>query len=243
MKNIQQKIANLSAQTLFLSLLSLGVSSTVQAASFKSDRVVVANRGSGTLSVIDSVTDTATTIDIHFAPQMGELRPEPMYIFPIRSTNEIAVGDRANNRIVFFDRSNYEVTGKINTGNGVFHMQGSPNDTQLWIDNEIDKTITVIDPVNKTLLTTIAIPADLASEEGKPHDFILDPSGDFAYVSVLGLSENHTPGSNCEVCNIAYIILKYSTQTFYEIDRLDVGVDPHLGLTSQNDLLQLKFGE
>ena len=56
MKNIYQKIANLSAQTLVLSFLSLGLSSIVQAASFQGDRVVVANRESGTLSVIDTVS-------------------------------------------------------------------------------------------------------------------------------------------------------------------------------------------
>ena len=235
MKNTYQKIANLSAHTIVLSFLSLGVSSIVQAASFQGDRVVVANRESGTLSVIDTVTDTATTIDIPF----GELRPEPMYIFHVRSTKEVAVGDRANNRIVFFDQNSYEVTGTVETDNGVFHMWGSPNDTQLWINNDIDNTITVINPVNKNVLTTIAIPADLVAEEGRPHDVILDPSGDFAYVSVLGLSEDHTPvpGSECEGCDITSVLLKYSTQTFEEIDRLDVGVDPHLGLTSQNDLL------
>ena len=235
MRNIYQKIVNLSAQTLILGFLSLGVSSTVQAASFKGDRVVVANRESGTLSVIDTVTDAATTIDI----PLGESNPEPMYIFHIRSTNEVAVGDRANNRIVFFDQNSYEVTGTVETGNGVFHMWGSANDTQLWVNNDIDNTITVIDPVNKTVLTTIAIPADLVAEEGRPHDVILDPSGDFAYVSVLGLSEDHTPDpdSDCEGCDITSVLLKYSTQTFDEVDRLDVGVDPHLVLTSQNDLL------
>ena len=238
MTKISQKVAKMAIQSAGITLLPLMISSTVQAAVFKKNQVVVTNRASGTLSVIDPIRDTATTIDIPFEPIIGESPPDPMYVFHIRSTNEVVVGDRANNRLVFFDQVTYQVTGTAPAGNGVFHMWGASDDSQLWVNNENDKTITVINPVNKTRITTIDIPADLAKEEGKPHDVILGPSGEFAYVSVLNLSEDHVPDPECPPgCDVTSVVLQYSTDTFEEVARADVGVDPHFGLTNQNNYL------
>ncbi len=63
------------------------------------------------------------------------------------------------------------------------------------------------------------------AQGGKPHDVILDPMGDFAFVTVLGLAGDHD------------FVVKYSTATFEEVGRAPVGQDPHVSLARQNNLL------
>ncbi len=185
-------------------------------------KIVTANRGSGTISVIDVRSDSL--IGNFSLPSEGIL-PEPMYVVHSAKTNRVFVGDRANNRVAIFDDQTFDVEGYIPTGRGVFHMWVDPGENQLWVNNDIDNTATVIDPVTLQVLATVAMPADLVVMNGKPHDVILDPSGEFAYVSMVGF-----PG--------AYdYVLKFSTDSFQEIGRAAVGKDPHLSLSRRNKLL------
>jgi len=71
----------------------------------------------------------------------------------------------------------------------------------------------------------VPMPSDLVNLGGKPHDVILDPSGDFAYVTVVGLPADGD------------YVIKYSTDTFAEVARTKVGKDPHVSLTRRNKLL------
>jgi DNA-binding beta-propeller fold protein YncE len=104
-------------------------------------------------------------------------------------------------------------------------MWADPRGKQLWVNNDVDKTITVIDPSGYSVITTFSIPQDLIEAGGKPHDVVLDPSGRLAYVSVLGLSGDSD------------YVVQYNTRTFRETGRAAVGKDPHLSLTQKNDLL------
>ena len=203
------------------SLFGLGIS-PAEAASF--GQVVVANRNSGNISVINVETDKLfKTVALPFS--LGDLLPEPMYVVHLPETGEVAVGDRANDRIVFFDEKDYSVTGTVAAGDGIFHMWADPLGEQLWVNNDIDNTISVIDPELQSVLTTINIPADLVADGGKPHDVILDPTGDYAYVSILGFSDSSDA------------VVKFSTDTFLEVDRAFVGQDAHLSLTAANNFL------
>jgi DNA-binding beta-propeller fold protein YncE len=58
---------------------------------------------------------------------------------------------------------------------------------------------------------------------GFPHDVIVGPFGEYAYVSVLGL-----PGEN------DYVV-QFRTDSFMETGRAAVGKDPHLSLTRRNN--------
>jgi DNA-binding beta-propeller fold protein YncE len=182
---------------------------------------VVANRGSGTISVIDAQTDTATTV----ALPAGAVTPEPMYVAYSAPYGRVFVGDRANNRVAVFDAGDFSVETTAPTGAGVFHMWASDNVDQLWVVNDIDNTITVIDTVTLDVLDTVPLPADLVSLGGKPHDVIIDPTAPFAYLSMLGFASP------------ADYVVKYSTTTFMEVDRQVVGKDPHLSLARQNSVL------
>jgi DNA-binding beta-propeller fold protein YncE len=185
-------------------------------------KAVVANRGSGTISVISTVKDEIVgTYDL----PAGENTPEPMYVVYVPAKHRVFVGDRANNRVVVFRAHDFSVEGTVEAGAGLFHMWADPRSNQLWVNNDIDNTTTVINPRSLEVLATVPTPADLVALGGKPHDVILDPSGRHAYVSVLGVS-----GEN------DYVV-KFSTRTFQEVGRAPVGKDPHLSLTWRNRLL------
>ncbi|MEX0965684.1 MAG: YncE family protein [Bacteroidia bacterium] len=183
------------------------------------ERVVVANRASGDISVIDATTNTV--IGTYAMPDGGE----PMYAVHIPQAKAVFVGDRANDRVVAFDEDDYSVKGTVDAGSGVFHMWASPNGSQLWVNNDIDNTTTIINPASMRVKGTTQTPADLVDLGGKPHDVFVDPDKKHAYVSVLGVN-----GSN------DYIV-KYNTNQYQEVDRVAVGKDPHLFADNVNNLL------
>lgn len=187
-------------------------------------KVVIANRNSGTISVIDAISDEVTGT---YALPAGndDNVPQPMYVVHSSTKNRVFVGDRANNRVVVFSARDFSVEATVEAGAGVFHMWADPQGKQLWVNNDIDNTTTVIDPNTLEVLATVPTPADLVAQGGKPHDVILGPKGTYAYVTVLGL-----PGES------DYVV-QYSTDTFAEVGRAPVGKDPHLSLARQNDYL------
>jgi DNA-binding beta-propeller fold protein YncE len=184
-------------------------------------RAVIANRGSGTISVIDA-NDLSVSGTHELPAEMGEPTPEPMYVVHISAMQRVFVGDRANNRVAVFNARSFEVVGTVPAGAGVFHMWGDLQGNQLWVNNDIDKTTTVIDPANLEVVATVPTPGDLVAMGGKPHDVILGPKGRFAYVSVLGVA-----GAN------DYVV-QFETDTFTETARATVGKDPHLSLARQH---------
>ena len=135
------------------------------------------------------------------------------------------MGDRANDRLVFLNLSDYSVSALVPLGEGVFHSWADPDEEQLWVTNDIDNTVSVVDLSQKEVIATIPLAEDLVTVGGQVHDVLLDPATDFAYVSVLGV-EGDTD-----------VVLKYSTKSFQEVDRALVGDDPHLAATASNDVL------
>lgn len=185
-------------------------------------KIVVANRASASLSVIDVRTDSiSNTIDLPSANNPSQ----PMYVVHSAKADRIFVGDRGNNRVLVLDDEDFSIEASVPAGKGVFHMWADPADTQLWVNNDIDNTATVIDPVSLQTLATVAMPADLVALGGKPHDVILDPAGRSAYVTMVGFA-----GEN------DYVV-KFSTKHFTETARARVGKDPHVSLTRRNRLL------
>ena len=184
-------------------------------------QIVVANRNSGTISVINASTDEITG-----TYRLPGKNPQPMYVVWSQTTNRVFVGDRTNNTVVVFNGSDFSVISSVPVGAGVFHMWADVKaKRQLWVNNDIDKTTSVLDPISLKTLATIATPRDLVDLGGKPHDVLVSPEGDFAYISVLGVSGDND------------YIVQYSTKTFQETARAAVGKDPHLSATFANNLL------
>jgi DNA-binding beta-propeller fold protein YncE len=212
---------------MFLVALILGLSAflpvgTVYAGDGPKGEVVVANRGSGTISVIDARSNQVVGT---YSLPTGVNPPEPMYVVFSKKGNYVFVGDRANDRVVAFDADDYSVVGSVNTGKGVFHMWADDRDRQLWVNNDVDNTSTVINPVTLEVIATVNMPADLVAKGYKPHDVILDPKGRFASVTLLGGPDPTD------------YLVQFSTDTFQEVERAAVGKDPHVSLTQNNKLI------
>ncbi len=192
----------------------------IDSASGPQGKILVANRASGTLSVIDVATDQV--IDTLSLP--GDT-PEPMYVVFVHQANRVFVGDRANNQVVVYNAKSLEVQGVVPTGAGVFHMWADAKGTRLWVNNDIDNTATVIDPHTLAVITTVPMPADLIAMGGKPHDVVLENKGDAAYATLLGFAGDND------------YVVKFDTETYQEVARAAVGKDPHVSLTRRNNLL------
>lgn len=181
----------------------------------ESGDIVVANRNSGSISVIDTKTDEVSgTYQLPAGPNI----PEPMYVVSVRRGHRVFVGDRANNQVVVFKSSDYSVETTIPVGQGVFHMWADKVGKQLWVNNDVDNTTSVINLRTLQVIATVPTPADLVSMGGKPHDVFLGPLGRLAYVSVIG------------VAGASDYVVQYNTRTLQEIGRAAVGKDPHLSI-------------
>jgi DNA-binding beta-propeller fold protein YncE len=185
-------------------------------------KIVVADRASGTISVISTKTDSLIgTFALPSAPNT----PEPMYVVYSPIEDRVFVGDRANDQVVVFEADDFSIEATVPAGAGVFHMWAGVRARQLWVNNDVDNTTTVINLRTLDILATVPTPSDLVNMGGKPHDVIVNPKGDYAYVSVVGVT-----GQN------DYVV-QFSTKTFMETNRAQVGKDPHLSLNWWNDSL------
>ena len=200
-----------------LSVVTIATGTTVYA----SGSVLVANRASASVTVVDVMNDTTTTIPL----VGGTNTPEPLSLAYSAAFRRVFVGDRANNRVVVLSANDFAQESTVSTGAGVFHMWASDTVDQLWVVNDVDNTVTVIDTMTLDVITTIPMPADLIALGGRPHDVILDPTSPFAYVTIMS------------VAGAADFVVKYSSKTFLETGRLAVGKDPHVALARQSNLL------
>ncbi len=182
------------------SLLFLAVSTPAQ-------HFVVANRNAANISVHRASDGTRERV---VALPGGAATPEPMYVQHVG--DEVLVGDRANDRVVRFAAADYSVLGTVAAGRGVFHMWAG--DRQLWVNNDIDNTASVIDTASMQNVRTVPMPADLVAAGYKPHDVFVGRR--FAWVSMLG-------GSGASDW-----VVQFDQRTFVERRRAAVGGDPHL---------------
>ena len=97
-------------------------------------KIVVANRASGTISVINALTDKV--IETYDLPA-GDNDPEPMYVVYVGGPNRVFVGDRGNDWVVVFNADNFSVETTIMAGQGIFHMWADRKGKLLWVNNDI----------------------------------------------------------------------------------------------------------
>jgi YVTN family beta-propeller protein len=195
-------------------IASLVLSARLQATGVSDHgKIVVANRGGGTLSLIDA-SSAAFIKDVPLPA--GASPPEPMYVVNTPLFNRVWVGDRANDRVVLFDGRTFKPLGSLPAGDGVFHMHADALGRQLWVVNDLDNTATVIDANRKKVITTVPMPADLIAGGARPHDVVLDPLGLFAYITFTGTDPTQD------------VIVQFNTWSFREFNRVTVGNFPHV---------------
>lgn len=199
----------------FLRRLVLALAFSFTGAAPWTQSFVVANRADGTITV-HRASDGTRLRTVPLPP--GSAPPEPMYVVQYRS--EVLVGDRANQRVVRFSKRDYSVLGSVPAGDGVFHMWS--NGHQLWVNNDIEATSTVVQLPAMTVLATVPMPRDLVAQGYVPHDVFV---GRAAYVSLVG-------GSGA-----TDFVVRFDTSTLAETHRAPVGKDPHVFWDRRSDQL------
>ncbi|OIN59527.1 YncE family protein [Arsenicibacter rosenii] len=176
------------------------------------ERIVIANRGGSSISFVDANSDQVIkTLTITGS--------EPMYVVYVAAKDKLYVGDRAGKKVHVVNPQTKEVENAIPVGNGVFHMWADALGKQLWVNNDIDNTISVIN------LTTDKVETLIKLDE-KPHDVFLTKDATKAYVSILN-PDAATPDK----------IVLFSMPSFKRINEVNVGKDPHLFHLSKSNKL------
>ncbi|RVU90293.1 YncE family protein [Flavobacterium columnare] len=176
------------------------------------ETVAVANRNSSSISFFDANTNVVTST-------LKITNSEPMYLVFVPSKDKLYVGDRKNKQVHIINPSTKKLESSINVGNGVFHMWADELGKQLWVNNDIDNAISVIDLATSSVIKTINL-------DMKPHDVFLTKDGTKAYVSIIN-SDSTMPDK----------IYMYSISNYEKLKEVNVGKDPHLFHLPNNNKL------
>ncbi len=175
---------------------------------------LVANRGSSTVSVFNAKT-TEFLEDITL-PDEGA---QPTYLAHSRFNNSFYVGDFANKKVLYYNASTFELQGEIAIEEGAFHMWINDYSRQLWVNNIVSKTTSVIDLKTNTVLKNIPLPTQEEipglTSNAVQHDVVISPSGFAAYVTILDGPDR------------SYVVM-YNTRTLAYVKHEVVGGDGHL---------------
>ncbi len=164
--------------------------------------VVIANRGGSSISYIDAQSNQV----VHTQTIPGS---EPMYAVYAGEKDRLYVGDRAQSKVHVIDPATRQVESSIDVGKGVWHIWADGKGRQLWVSNDLDKSLSVIDLDAGAVVATIQLGS-------KPHDVFVTDEGSRAYVSVF--TGNDSPDS----------VFLFSTATYKKLAARAVGKDPHL---------------
>lgn len=178
------------------------------------DYFAVANRVDGTISVYDAKNTNRIDQIV-----LGGNNAAPTYITYSQERDLLYVADFNNPRVLVYDVSDFSAAGEWPAGLGAFHMWTNDHVDQLWVNNLMDKTTSVIDLNTGSTLQTINLPGNIGLPgDAVQHDVIISPDGNYAYVSIISpMGED--------------FVLQYSTGSFNLLNYTMVGGDPHLTVT------------
>ncbi|MDY7395641.1 WD40 repeat domain-containing protein [Aureibaculum sp. 2210JD6-5] len=177
----------------------------------KTDYFAVANRGDGTVTIYDADTQEQYT-----KITLEDENAAPTYVVYSTKQDRLYVADFNNSKINVYNTSDFSKVGEYPAGNGAFHMWLNNFSNQLWVNNIVDKTTSVISLRNGRTLATLSLPDNINfAEDAAQHDVTISPNGAFAYVSVFSQT-----GTN--------YVLHYNTHSLKLMNYIEVGGDPHL---------------
>lgn len=122
----------------------------------KTDYFAVANRGDGTVTIYNADTQNRfKTIDLSMD------NAAPTYVVYSKERDLLYVADFNNMAITVHETVNFDEIGKIDVGNGAFHMWLNDRTDQLWVNNIVDKTTSVVDLNTETEVATLDLPSEI----------------------------------------------------------------------------------
>ena len=173
----------------------------------------------GEVWTADRVGGFVSVVDVATARPIANLvfgDVEPMYVNQSDRAGRVFVGDRRNNQVLVIDAETRSLERTIPVGAGVFHQWVNRDGKQLWVNNDIDNSSTVINVDSGEVIATVPMPADLIALGGKPHDVFVASDGSVAFVTIVGIEGDRDA------------VVRFDTSTFEETHRADVGKDPHV---------------
>ena len=199
----------------------------VNAFSLPEKYVVVPNRSDSTLSIL--ATPSGEILKKITADDTG-FEFEPIYASSLPKFKMIAVSDRMNSQLIFFDNRTFKFLGTVPTSAGMFHMWPNPEQNELFVVADIDR---VVDAVrvnrfgNHVVYKHRVIDVGAEVETGKPHDVVVDRT--HVYVTMLGIEGEDGIKED--------LVLKYNRRSLKLEGTLKFSFDIHLGLPLQSPFL------
>ena len=146
--------------------------SVTSAGTFSNTSVVtanayVANSANGTVSVINTATNTVTkTLTVGANPYAVTLTPNGAFAY-------ITNGNSGSVSII--NTSSNTVTGTIGVGTNPYGIATSPDGTKVYVTNNGSNTVSVINTATNTVTATVAVGAN-------PYGVVVSPDASRAYV-------------------------------------------------------------
>lgn len=181
------------------------------------DYFAVANRGGGTITIYNADTQVKTT-----TISLEDTNASPSYVTYSSKRDVFYVADFNNQKVVAYSAETLLKVGEYTTEMGSFHMWLNDTSDQLWVNNIVSKTTSVIDLNTGNILQTLNLPNTITIDsDTAQHDVVISPNGMFAYVSVFSQTNTN-------------YVLQYNTSDFSLMNSIVVGGDPHLTVTQNN---------
>jgi hypothetical protein len=150
-------------------------------------RVVVANQGDGTLSILDAEEgDYIRTITL---PYDSFTMSKPVPVDVVAVNGMIYVSDYANDRVLAYDGVSYHLEAIISVGQGASEMSTDAAGRYLWVTNVHDVTVIIVDLEYNVPIRSIENfdPSGVVDYgDNIPNDVLVTASGDGGYVTWTG---------------------------------------------------------
>ena len=189
--------------------------------------VLVPNRSDSTLTIL--ATPSGKILKKITADDAG-FEFEPIYASSLAKFKMIAVSDRMNSQLIFFDNRTFKFLGTAPASEGLFHMWPTPKQKELFVVADIDRVVDAIE-INRfgdyVVYKHRLIDVGAEVETGKPHDVVVDKT--HVYVTMLGIDAED--GSKED------LVLKYNRRSLKLEAKLKFSFDIHLGLPQQSPYL------
>ncbi len=188
--------------------------------------VVVPNRSDSTITLVS--TPQGEVIKQITAEDTGFMF-EPIYASSLPNYKMVAVSDRRNSQLIFFDINTFKYLGAVPASEGMFHMWPSSDQKTIYAVADIDRVVDIIE-INrfgdKVVYKKQQINPGMLFDSGKPHDIVVDNK--YIFVTMIGVEENDG--------KVDYA-LKYDRKTLKLLAQKKFTFDIHLGIPKKSRFL------